>query len=39
MYRGDLVEIVKADEIDSAERADYTRKLIAAVPSAAAQYN
>lgn len=39
MYRGDLVEIVKADEIDSAERADYTRKLIAAVPRAAAQYN
>lgn len=39
MYRGDLVEIVKADEIDSVERADYTRKLIAAVPSAAAQYN
>lgn len=39
MYRGDLVEIVKADEIDRAERAEYTRKLIAAVPRAAAQYN
>lgn len=39
MYRGDLVEIVKADEIDSAGRAEYTRKLIAAVPRAAAQHN
>ncbi|MBB2908504.1 peptide/nickel transport system ATP-binding protein [Rhizobium sp. RAS22] len=39
MYRGDLVEVVKADEIDSAERAEYTRKLIAAVPRAAAEYN
>lgn len=39
MYRGDLVEIVKADEIDSDKRAEYTRKLIAAVPRAAAQYN
>lgn len=39
MYRGDLVEVVKADEIDSTERAEYTRNLIAAVPRAAAQYN
>ncbi|MGL4094289.1 dipeptide ABC transporter ATP-binding protein [Agrobacterium cavarae] len=39
MYRGDLVEIVKADEIDGAERAEYTRKLLAAVPRAAAQHN
>ncbi len=39
MYRGDLVEIVKAEEIDSTERAEYTRQLIAAVPRAAAHYN
>ncbi|NTJ43676.1 ABC transporter ATP-binding protein [Agrobacterium larrymoorei] len=39
MYRGDLVEVVKAEEIDSTERAEYTRNLIAAVPRAAAQYN
>ncbi|MDM9645809.1 ABC transporter ATP-binding protein [Rhizobium sp. S163] len=38
MYRGDLIEVVKADEIDSPDRADYTRRLIEAVPRAAAQY-
>ncbi|GGG18067.1 ABC transporter ATP-binding protein [Rhizobium wenxiniae] len=38
MYRGDLIEVVKADEIDSPERADYTRRLIEAVPRAAAQF-
>jgi peptide/nickel transport system ATP-binding protein len=32
MYRGDLIEIAPATEIDSPERADYTRRLIAAVP-------
>lgn len=32
MYRGDLVEIAPAEEIESADRADYTRRLIAAVP-------
>ena len=32
MYRGDLVEIAPADEIASDTRADYTRRLIAAVP-------
>jgi peptide/nickel transport system ATP-binding protein len=38
MYRGDLIEVVKASEIDSPERAEYTRRLIEAVPRAAAQY-
>ncbi|EJJ31650.1 nickel ABC transporter ATP-binding protein NikE [Rhizobium sp. CF142] len=38
MYRGDLIEVVKATEIDSPDRADYTRRLIEAVPRAAAQY-
>ena len=38
MYRGDLIEVVRADEIDSPDRADYTRRLIEAVPRAAAQY-
>ena len=38
MYRGDLIEVVEADEIDSPDRADYTRRLIEAVPRAAAQY-
>jgi peptide/nickel transport system ATP-binding protein len=38
MYRGDLIEVVKAQEIDSPDRADYTRRLIEAVPRAAAQY-
>ncbi|WP_440408570.1 ATP-binding cassette domain-containing protein [Neorhizobium petrolearium] len=38
MYRGDLIEVVKADEIDNPDRADYTRRLIEAVPRAAAQY-
>ena len=38
MYRGDLIEVVKADEIDSPDRAEYTRRLIEAVPRAAAQY-
>ncbi|WP_442221619.1 dipeptide ABC transporter ATP-binding protein [Rhizobium sp. 2YAF20] len=32
MYRGDLVEIAPAEQIDSPNRADYTRRLIAAVP-------
>lgn len=38
MYRGDLIEVVKAEEIDSPDRADYTRRLIEAVPRAAAQF-
>ncbi|AYD04253.1 peptide/nickel ABC transporter ATP-binding protein (plasmid) [Neorhizobium sp. NCHU2750] len=38
MYRGDLIEVVKADEIDSPDRADYTRRLIEAVPRAAAKF-
>jgi peptide/nickel transport system ATP-binding protein len=38
MYRGDLIEVVKAQEIDSPDRADYTRRLIEVVPRAAAQY-
>jgi peptide/nickel transport system ATP-binding protein len=38
MYRGDLIEVVKANEIDSPDRADYTRRLIEAVPRAAAQF-
>ncbi len=38
MYRGDLIEVVRADEIDSPNRTDYTRRLIEAVPRAAAQY-
>jgi len=38
MYRGDLIEVVRADEIDSPDRADYTRRLIEAVPRAATQY-
>jgi peptide/nickel transport system ATP-binding protein len=38
MYRGDLIEVVPAAEIDSPDRADYTRRLIEAVPRAAAQY-
>jgi peptide/nickel transport system ATP-binding protein len=38
MYHGDLIEVVKADEIDSPDRADYTRRLIEAVPRAAAQF-
>jgi len=32
MYRGDLIEITDAGEIASNERADYTRRLIGAVP-------
>lgn len=32
MYRGDLIEIAPADEIDSPQRADYTRRLLDAVP-------
>lgn len=32
MYRGDLIEIAAADEIDSPDRADYTRRLLQAVP-------
>ena len=35
MYRGDLLEIVPAEEITSLERADYTRRLLAAVPTPA----
>ena len=35
MYRGDLLEIVPAEEITSPERADYTRRLLAAVPTPA----
>jgi peptide/nickel transport system ATP-binding protein len=38
MYRGDLIEVVKAAEIDSPDRAEYTRRLIEAVPRAAAKY-
>ncbi|WP_332304808.1 ABC transporter ATP-binding protein [Rhizobium sp. GR12] len=38
MYRGDLIEVVKADEIDNPDRAYYTRRLIEAVPRAATQY-
>jgi peptide/nickel transport system ATP-binding protein len=33
MYRGDLIEIARAEEIDRPERADYTRRLIEAVPT------
>ena len=33
MYRGDLIEVAAADEIGSLERADYTRRLIEAVPT------
>jgi len=32
MYRGDLIEIARAEEIDRPERADYTRRLLEAVP-------
>ncbi|BCH67801.1 ABC transporter ATP-binding protein (plasmid) [Agrobacterium vitis] len=32
MYRGDLIEIAPATEIESPGRAEYTRRLIAAVP-------
>ena len=32
MYRGDLIEIAPANEIDSPERAEYTRRLLEAVP-------
>lgn len=32
MYRGDLIEIAPADQIDSPQRADYTRRLLDAVP-------
>lgn len=32
MYRGDLIEIAPADEIESPDRAEYTRRLLAAVP-------
>ena len=35
MYRGDLLEIMPAEEITSLERADYTRRLLAAVPTPA----
>jgi peptide/nickel transport system ATP-binding protein len=35
MYRGDLVEIAPADQITSPDRADYTRRLIEAVPAPA----
>ncbi|SCB34407.1 dipeptide ABC transporter ATP-binding protein [Rhizobium multihospitium] len=35
MYRGDLLEIVPAEDITSPERADYTRRLLAAVPTPA----
>ncbi|MFK0166095.1 dipeptide ABC transporter ATP-binding protein [Rhizobium sp. NPDC090279] len=35
MYRGDLLEIVPTDDITSPERADYTRRLLAAVPTPA----
>ena len=35
MYRGDLVEVVPADEIAGPDRADYTRQLIEAVPAPA----
>lgn len=33
MYRGDLLEVVPAEDITSPERADYTRRLLAAVPT------
>ncbi len=35
MYRGDLLEVVPAEDITSPERADYTRRLLAAVPTPA----
>lgn len=35
MYRGDLLEIVPAEDITSPDRADYTRRLLAAVPTPA----
>lgn len=35
MYRGDLLEIVAAEDITSPDRADYTRRLLAAVPTPA----
>ncbi|MFB2563024.1 dipeptide ABC transporter ATP-binding protein [Rhizobium sp. IMFF44] len=35
MYRGDLLEVVPAEDIISPERADYTRRLLAAVPTPA----
>ncbi|MGO6904873.1 ABC transporter ATP-binding protein, partial [Rhizobium ruizarguesonis] len=38
MYRGNLVEIAPAADIDSRDRAEYTRRLIEAVPRAAGQY-
>ncbi|MEN3149562.1 ABC transporter ATP-binding protein [Neorhizobium sp. IRAMC:178] len=38
MYRGNLVEIAPAADIDSPDRAEYTRRLIEAVPRAAGQY-
>jgi peptide/nickel transport system ATP-binding protein len=38
MYRGNLVEIAPAADIDSQDRAEYTRRLISAVPRAAGQY-
>jgi peptide/nickel transport system ATP-binding protein len=38
MYRGSLVEIAPAADIDSQDRAEYTRRLIEAVPRAAGQY-
>ncbi|WP_105437182.1 ABC transporter ATP-binding protein [Neorhizobium sp. T25_13] len=38
MYRGNLVEIAPAADIDSQDRAEYTRRLIEAVPRAAGQY-
>jgi peptide/nickel transport system ATP-binding protein len=38
MYRGNLVEIAPAADIDTLDRAEYTRRLIEAVPRAAGQY-
>uniref|UniRef100_UPI0031019925 ABC transporter ATP-binding protein n=1 Tax=Neorhizobium sp. EC2-8 TaxID=3129230 RepID=UPI0031019925 len=38
MYRGNLVEIAPAADIDSPDRAEYTRRLIEAVPRAAGQH-
>ncbi|CDZ27938.1 ABC transporter ATP-binding protein [Neorhizobium galegae] len=38
MYRGNLVEIAPAADIDSPDRAEYTRRLIEAVPRPAGQY-
>ncbi|MBY5460609.1 dipeptide ABC transporter ATP-binding protein [Rhizobium leguminosarum] len=38
MYRGNLVEIAPAADIDSQDRAEYTRRLIEAVPRAAGEY-